>query len=182
MRHATRAFGLIAVILLASGWASAQGVQGVFASTHSVQVYGGYTYVRFYEVPHVATNLNGLNFSAQYYPRDWIALDGEGIAAFGSQSGTNTNLITGFLGPRVRWTASRGFELWAHGLIGGAHFSPKTPFGSQGAIAYEAGGGVDLSSRHTRLAIRLSADLLGTTFFSTYQLSPKISAGIVYKF
>jgi hypothetical protein len=109
-------------------------------------------------------------------------LDAEGLAVFGSQGGTNTHLFSGMAGPRFRWTARRGFELWAHGMIGGAYFSPKTPFGSQGALAYEGGGGIDLNSPHSRFAIRLSADLLGTAFFSTYQLSPKFSAGLVYKF
>jgi hypothetical protein len=165
----------------AAAAAEPQGVQGVF-NKYDVQVYGGYTFVRFYEVPHVAANMNGLNFSAIYYPRDWIGYDGEMIAVFGSQGGTNTHLFSGMAGPRFRWTTRRGFELWAHVMVGGAYFSPKTPYGSQGALAYEGGGGIDLSSAHTHVAIRLSADMLGAMFFSTYQLSPKVSAGIVYKF
>jgi hypothetical protein len=161
--------------------AEPQGVQGVFAN-YTVEVYGGYTYFRFYEAPHLAANMNGFNFSGVYYPRDWVGLDGELAGTFGSQGGTSTQFFMGVAGPRFRWTSRRGFELWAHGMAGGAHFSPQTPFGSQEAFAFEAGGGIDLSSRHKRFAYRVSADLVGTSYFSTYQLSPKISTGIVYKF
>ncbi len=33
-----------------------------------------------------------------------------------------------------------------------------------------------------KFALRLEGDLLGTRFFQTNQWSPKVSAGIVYKF
>ncbi len=174
-------FALPAAGAAAGAAAEPQGVQGVFA-TYTVEVYGGYTFLRLYEAPHIETNTNGFNVSAVYYPRQWVGFDGEGIGTFGSLSGTNEQFFMGVAGPRFRWAATRGIELWAHAMAGGAHLSPKTPYGSQGAFAFEAGGGVDLGSRHHRFAIRLSADLVGTTFFSTYQLSPKVSAGLVYKF
>jgi len=181
MRYAALALGLICGIVLVAGGASAQGVQGVFAN-NSAEVYGGYTFFRFYEVPHLATNMNGFNFSGVYYPREWVGLDGEVVGAFGSQGGTSTQFFMGVAGPRFRWDMSRGISVWGHGLAGGTHFSPKTPFGSQGAFAFEAGGGIDLSPRHSRMAYRVSADLVGTNYFGTYQLSPKISTGIVFKF
>jgi hypothetical protein len=158
-----------------------QGVQGVFPS-HHWQAYVGYTYVRFYEVTNHTVNENGFNVSAAYYFKDWIAADGEVVTAFGSYSGANSTFVSGAGGVRLRWTTQRGPDLWLHALVGGAHATPQTPYGSEGALAYEAGGGIDINSRHNRLAYRLQADIVGTRFFSTYQYSPKISAGIVYKF
>ena len=175
------ALGLIGAFFLAAGAASAQGIQGVFASSN-MEVYGGYTYFRFYQAPHLAANLNGLNFSAQYFPRNWIALDGEVVGAFGSQAATNTRFFMGVAGPRIRWSTSHGIDVWAHAMGGATYFSPQTPYGSQEAFAFEAGGGVDLSPPHRRIALRMSGDLVGTTYFSTYQFSPKVSAGLVFKF
>ena len=158
-----------------------QGVQGVFPS-HNWQAYVGYTFVRFYEVTNHTVNENGFNVSAAYYFKDWIAADGELVTAFGSYSGASSTFVFAAGGPRLRWSMQHGPELWVHALVGGAHSTPKTPYGSQDAFAYEGGGGIDINSRHTRLAYRLQADIVGTRFFSTYQYSPKISAGIVYKF
>jgi hypothetical protein len=67
-------------------------------------------------------------------------------------------------------------------LIGSAHFTPKTPYGGESALAYKAGGGIDFSFRHSRLAYRVSVDVIGTRFFGTYQYSPQTSAGIVLRF
>jgi hypothetical protein len=49
-------------------------------------------------------------------------------------------------------------------------------------LAYELGGGVDINSRNSRWAYRIGADAVGSRYFNTYQFSPKVSAGIVYKF
>ena len=52
----------------------------------------------------------------------------------------------------------------------------------QAAFAYEAGGGIDINAHHQKWAYRFAGDMVGTRFFSTNRFSPKISAGIVYKF
>ena len=158
-----------------------QGVQGVFPN-HNWQAYVGYTYLRFYEAPNHTINENGFNVSAAYYFKDWIAADGELVAVFGSSGGANTSFVLGAAGPRLRWSTGHGPEVWLHALVGGAYSSPKTPYGGQDAFGFELGGGIDINSRHRRIAYRLQADIVGTRFFSTYQYSPKISAGIVYKF
>jgi hypothetical protein len=158
-----------------------QGVEGVFPS-RNWQAYLGYTFLRFYEVPNQTVNESGFNGSVAYYFRDWIAADGELFAAFGSQGGTITSSVMAAGGPRLRWAARTGPELWVHVLIGGSHFTPQTVYGSENAFGFEMGGGVDINSHHRRLAYRLQADVVGTRFFSTYQYSPKISAGIVFKF
>jgi hypothetical protein len=159
-----------------------QDVHGVYQN-YSFQIYGGYTFTRFYEVPHVTQNQNGFNFGAVYYYRSgFVGADGEMMAMFGSAFGLKSRLAFGGGGPRIRWSGPRGVELWGHGLVGGAHLTPRTAFGTQGAFAYEIGGGVDRNAGHRRLAYRMEADMLGTRFFNTFQYSPKVSVGIAYRF
>jgi opacity protein-like surface antigen len=157
-----------------------QGVYGVF-SENERQVSLGYTFVRFYEVPGMTANANGVDLSGQYFLRSWIAADAEILGTFGTVSGVSSHLVMGGVGPRLRWPSSGAIQLWAHGLAGFAYFSPRTPYGSTTAFGYELGGGVDFAPSG-RFAYRVEGDALGSQFFSTYQLSPKISAAIVYKF
>jgi len=157
-------------------------VHGVY-QTYSFQIYGGYTFMRFYEAPHVTQTQNGFNFGGVYYYRSgFVGADGEMLAMFGSALGLKSRLAFAGGGPRIRWSGPRGVEVWGHGLVGGAHLTPRTAFGSMGAFGYEIGGGVDINARHRRLAYRMEADMLGTHFFGTYQFSPKVSVGIAYRF
>ena len=159
-----------------------QPVYGVLQD-FNFQIYGGFTYVRFYELPGITGNLDGFNVSVVYYPHaGHFGLDGEFVAAFAPQNGVGTTLDAGMGGGRFRPSGPRGIEVWGHALAGGSHFSPKTPYGGEGAFAFEAGGGVDLTPSHRRLAYRVQADMLGTYFFSTYQYNLKLSVGLVYKF
>jgi hypothetical protein len=157
-------------------------VHGVFQN-YSWQATAGYTFFRFYIVPHVETDLNGLNLGLVYYPKGkWIGADGEFISGWGSAFGRSAHYVQGMGGARFRWSGPRGLEIWGHGLVGGANFLPQTSFGRQLAFAYEVGGGVDLNIHHRRFAYRASANLVGTRFFSTYQYSPNVSIGVVFKF
>ena len=159
-----------------------QPVYGVLQD-FNFQVYGGYTYLRFYELPGVTGNLDGFNVSAVYYPHGGhFGLDGEFVAAFAPQNGVGTTLDAGMGGGRFRLSGPRGIEIWTHALAGGSHFVPKTPYGGENAFAFEAGGGVDLTPSHRRLAYRVQADMFATYFFSTYQYNVKVSVGLVYKF
>ena len=158
-----------------------QGVQGVFEK-YSYDVYVGYTFFRFYEVPGVRSNMNGANGSAVYWYRDWVGVDGEVFAVYGSQPGQNSWLAFFGGGPRFRYVGPKGIDVWAHALIGAMVITPQTPYGGQGAIAGLVGAGVDLNGHHRHMALRLAVDGIGSHFFQTYQVSPKVSAGIVYKF
>jgi hypothetical protein len=158
-----------------------QGIQGVFEN-YSWQAYAGYTFLRFYEVPGAAENQNGFNASVVWFYRDWLGFDGELMGAYGTLSGANSWSLFGGGGPRLRWSGPRNLQVFAHALVGVAHLTPQSPYGTEGAFAYELGGGVDLIQPHHRFGYRLEADLLGTRYFSTYQYNPKISAGIVFKF
>ncbi len=161
--------------------ADPQVVQSVFQN-FNWQAYAGYTFVRFYQTPGVTLSTNGLNFGIVYYFKDWVGADGEFVATFGSQFGQSSKFLLGMGGLRFRWSAPRGLELWAHGLLGGSHYLPQTANGGQGALGYELGGGVDVNAHHQRWAYRFAVDMVGTQYFNTYQFSPKASAGIVFKF
>ena len=151
--------------------------------TYNLQAYVGYTFFRFYADPKFTTNTNGLNLGLDYYPGGgWIGLDGEFIGTFGSAPGCTTKFVMVAGGPRFRWLGPRGIEVWAHGLAGYSNFLPQTALGNQSAFAFEAGAGVDLNIRQKRWALRFAGDAIGTHYFSTFQMSPKFSAGVVYKF
>jgi hypothetical protein len=157
-------------------------VQSVF-QTYDWQAYVGYTFFRFYLEPKLTNNTNGLNLGLDYYPGGgWIGVDGEFVGTFGSAPGCTTKFVMAAGGPRFRWQGPRGIEVWAHGLAGYSNFLPQTAFGNQAAFAFEAGAGVDLNVRQQRWALRLAGDMIGTRYFSTYQYSPKFSAGVVFKF
>jgi hypothetical protein len=160
-----------------------QQVQGVYRR-YAWQAYAGYTFFRFYETSHPTHNesQNGANWSIVYYWKDWLGIDGEMSATHGHQSNEDSWFLFGGGGPRFRWSGPRGLELWGHALFGRTHFTPQTAFGPQEAFAYEAGGGVDIGGHYKRWAIRISGDVIGSHYFSTYQFSPKVSTGFVFKF
>jgi hypothetical protein len=149
---------------------------------YTVQVYGGYTYVRFREGGGFSPNLSGFDAGTIYYPRGgWIGADGEFILGLGTQNKTRTaKLLLGMGGPAFRWAGPRQSRIWVHALFGGSHFLPQTTFGGQSAFGYELGGGFDVQAWNPHFAYRLQADLVGTRYFSKTQLSPKISIGLVW--
>jgi hypothetical protein len=161
--------------------AEPQMVQGVFQN-YDWQAYVGYTYVRFYEVPGIQLNANGVNFGVVYYVKDWLGVDGEFVGGFDWQYGACGKFLMGMGGVRVRHAMEHNIEVWAHALVGGATFKPQTAYGNQTSIGYEVGGGIDLNTHRRRLAYRLAVDAAGTAYFNTYQVSPKVSAGVVFKF
>jgi hypothetical protein len=157
-------------------------VHSVFKS-YNWQATAGYTFFRFYIVPGVESNMNGVNLGLVFYPYGkWIGADGEFIGAWGSVQGLSTKYVQGMGGPRFRWSLPRGLEIWGHGLVGGTHFLPQTNLGNQGAFGYEVGGGIDINVHQKRWSYRASANMVGTRYFGTYQYSPNVSVGVVFKF
>src|SRR5215469_14306789 len=155
-------------------------VQSVFTA-YSLQLYGGYTFIRVYAFPEREVNRNGLDISLSYYPHSGhFGAEGALTAAFGSIMNENSDFAFAGGGARFRWSAPRGIDVWAHGLIGGAHFGPRIAGFGQGALGYELGGGVDINAHRQRLAYRFEADMVGTRLYSVSQYSPKFSAGIVF--
>jgi hypothetical protein len=159
-----------------------QGVYGVLQN-YNWQAYVGFSHVSFYELPGVTGQLNGFNMSLVYYPHSghWAG-DGEFVTGFAPQDGVTTHLAMGLGGVRYRVDVGHGLEIWGHGMIGGAHFYPQTAFGSQDALAFDVGGGVDLNPHHKRLGFRGQVDWSPTRFFGTHQYNIRESVGIVYRF
>jgi hypothetical protein len=158
-----------------------QYVQGVFVN-YSWQAYAGYSFFRF-DGPHgISRNQNGFNYSLVYYFKSWFGVDGEVMATHDSPHGQSSWFVFGGGGPRFRWSAPKGIELWAHALVGYSHLTPQTPFGKQEAFAYALGGGADFPTPFRRLGLRVGADMVGTRYFNDNQFNPKAFAGVVFKF
>jgi hypothetical protein len=170
----------LSLSLLPAPPAPPQDVTSVFEN-YAWQLYGGYTFLRFYELPGLTPNMNGFNYSVVYYWKDWFGFDGEFAATHATQTDVSSWFLFGGGGPRFRWSAKKGVELWAHALVGYSHFTPQTPAGNQHAFAYELGGGVDLPFK-PRWALRLGADAMCTSYFNTHQFSPTAHAGVVFRF
>ena len=170
----------LSLSLMPAPAAPPQDVTSVFEN-YAWQIYGGYTFLRFYELPGLTPNMNGFNYSVVYYWKDWFGVDGEFAATHATQDNVSSWFLFGGGGPRFRWSARKGIELWAHALVGYSHFTPQTPAGNQHAFAYELGGGVDLPFK-PRWALRLGADAMCTNYFNTHQFSPTAHAGVVFRF
>lgn len=141
----------------------------------------GYEYVRFRSTP-FNSNLNGLHTSLTYFASDWIGLEGNVVAAFGSKVFADETskylLYTG--GPRIAWRQRR-WEPWAHALFGGLHVVPQTAMGGKNGFAMQFGAGVDLRF-NARLSFRMEGDYVRSMLYSETQNNFQGGAGIVMHF
>lgn len=185
---AVPAFGAISA---SSPAAPAEPLPTIFGgpSSDNWQLYIGYTFFRLYLLPKiplfpngVTVDTNGINISGVRYfgTITWLGLEGGAVGTFGPTQCSKFALAGG--GVRVRWQGPQGLEFWAHGTANIAHILPQTSFGGQTSFGYQVGGGIDLFTRFHDIGFRVEGDLVGTHFFSTYQRSPQISAGVVYRF
>lgn len=161
--------------------ADPQYVQGVFVN-YNWQAYLGYTFFHFSGPHGISRNMNGFNYSIVYYFNSWFGLDGEMMATHDSPNGQSSWFLLGGGGPRVRWQAPKGIEVWAHAIIAFSHLTPQTAFGKQEALAYEVGGGADFNTPFRRIALRVGADMVGSQYYHDNQFNPKAFAGVVFKF
>ena len=68
---------------------------------YAFQLYGGYTFVRFYAYPGLEANRNGFDISASYFPRSGLfGMEGALTAVYGSLNNREIRLCL-----RRRWTA-----------------------------------------------------------------------------
>lgn len=173
-----RRFGIFAALLLFATGARAQSVQGVHPDATPLQVGVGFTFLSFHEVP--ANTLNNAGFTTSVlYRRDRMGLEGELTDALGFQNGSNSLVLFIGGGPRFYMPDFGLFRPWIHAEIGYSHLSPNASFGASHALGYKLGGGFDFNPRRSRIGYRVSADMFGSTFFNTYQISPEISVGVV---
>lgn len=169
---------LVASLLLAATGAVAQNVQGVHPDSRPLQLGVGFTFVSFDEVP--TNTMNNAGFTASVlYRRNQMGLEGEVTDAVGSENGVNSQILFTSGGARFYMPDLGSFRPWTHAEVGLAHLSPKVSLGANHALGYKIGGHVDFNPRRSRIEYRVSADICGSTFFGTYQVSLEVSVGFI---
>ena len=145
----------------------------VQAQDEKVDLFGGYSYMRFQ-----SSNLNGWEIAGQYKVRDWLGGVADVNGHYGSINGIGTSTYTYLFGPQVSIPSS--ISPFGHLLLGGAHNS--TGGVGNGSFAMALGGGIDaemIEGIHWRL---IQADYVMTQFASRSQNSFRFSTGIVLRF
>jgi hypothetical protein len=141
-----------------------------------IEVFGGYSYMRFRSSP--ATNLNGWEISGQYKFTGWLGGVADVDGRYGSISGVDTHVYTYLFGPQVSFPAR--VSPFAHLLLGGSHLNVAGFTDSSFSMAI--GGGIDTEvMRGIRWRI-LQADYLMTNFGNSRQNNARLSTGIVLRF
>jgi hypothetical protein len=137
-----------------------------------VELFGGYSYMRFDSSP--STNLNGWELSGQYKVANWLG----GVADFGGTYGSGASVHTFLFGPQVSWP--KRISPFAHVLLGGAHFSSSGLADTSFSAAI--GAGIDSKLAHGISWRVIQGDYLTTRFFGSTQNNARVSTGIVIRF
>ena len=114
-----------------------QYVQGVFVN-YNWQAYIGYTFTHFSAQGGISRNQNGFNWGIVRYFNSWFGIEGEMFATHDSPNNQSSWFLFGGGGPRFRWEARRGIEVFAHALVGYSHLTPQTAFGDSGSVRIRA--------------------------------------------
>jgi hypothetical protein len=146
------------------------------AQEDKVEVFGGYSYLRFR--PSTDVNLNGWEASAQYKFTDWIGGVADFDGHYGSIGGVGTSTYTYLFGPQVSYPGR--VSPFGHLLLGGAHFSAGGFDRSSFGMAI--GGGIDATVIHDLRWRVIQMDYLLTQFGGGSQNNFRLSTGIVFRF
>ena len=155
-------------------------------SSDKVDVFGGYSYVRFNPGQGAdAVNQNGWESMATFRFTPTFGLAGDINGTYRSESGATNHIYTYMFGPEYKMGTDKG-ALFVHGLLGFAHDSVSSNFQgttfsvSDNAFATALGGGYDWRASDA-LSIRLfQADYLITRFGSQTQNNIRLSFGITF--
>lgn len=130
-------------------------------------------------------NTSGWEAAATFKPLRVFGLTGDVGQEFGTTNGVTVRLETYMLGPQITIPAKR-FSPFAHVLLGLGHESigggNAVPPDTANAIAWAAGGGVDIKLTRLISVRAIQFDYLGTRFFGSTDSRPRISAGVVLRF
>jgi len=165
LRKMLLAFGLFAV---ASFSARAQ--------DEKVDLFGGYSYMRFHGSP--SANLNGWEVSGQYKFTDWLGGVADVDGHYGSPQGISNSTYTYLFGPQISLPSS--ISPFGHLLLGGAHIS-EAGIGSS-SFSMALGGGLDATFVHDIRWRFIQADYVLTQFGGRSQNNLRISTGIILRF
>jgi hypothetical protein len=148
---------------------------------HRFEISIGVAIVRFRSAVYSATAV-GLNTSAAYYWKDWLAIEGNVVPAFAPTIYQNEHIkYLGYAGGAKVVFGHSGLVPWVHGLVGGAHILPQTGLGGKSAFQIQTGGGADYEF-NPRISARIGADYVFTHFFGESQNNFQAYAGFVYRF
>ncbi|MGH9770882.1 MAG: hypothetical protein ACRD4Q_04170 [Candidatus Acidiferrales bacterium] len=161
---------LLALIFIVSLSVQAQG----FAD--KLELYGGYSYMRFRSSP--AANTNGWDLAGQYKFSRWLGAVADVGGEYGKVGGVNSNVYTYLFGPQVSWPSR--VSPFAHVLVGGSHFLGGS-FSSKG-IAMAIGAGVDTHLRNQLYWRVIQMDYIPTHLGGNTQGNTRLSTGIVIRF
>jgi hypothetical protein len=160
----------------------------VFAqkSSDKLDVFGGYSYVRFNPGQGAdAINQNGWESEATYRMTPMFGLTGDVNGSYKSQSGAQNHVYTYMFGPEVKMANEKG-AFFVHGLFGFAHDNVSadvlgtTISVSDNAFASAFGGGYDWNASKS-VSIRLfQADYLVTRFGSATQNNIRMAFGVTF--
>jgi hypothetical protein len=156
-------------------------------SSDKLDVFGGYSYVRFNPGQGAsAINQNGWESTATFKMTPMFGLSADVDGSYNSQNGANQHIYTYMFGPQVKMGNDKG-SVFVHGLFGFAHDSVSanilgTNFSvSDNAFASAIGGGYDWRASEA-ISIRLfQFDYLMTRFSSTTQNNMRLAFGITIR-
>jgi hypothetical protein len=145
-----------------------------------LQAFGGYSYMRF-DSRTIGfadeSNLQGWNASLAFNVLPYLGAVGEISGQYASQVDFRDVAV----GPQILYPKWK-LLFFGHGLFGkGRSFDSVGTGMGDTQRAYLFGGGVDMDvPGHKRFALRLQADYIHSTLFSSTQSNVRISAGLVY--
>jgi Outer membrane protein beta-barrel domain len=162
----------LVVVFLGSISAAAQ-------NSPRIQVFGGYSYLRF-DSPTLgfanAAGLNGFTVMAAFNLNRGFGVIAQASGNYGSQ----LNVRDFAFGPQILWPRGK-MLFFAHGLYGRARGQDSVgTIMTDTGNTFEAGGGVDYELTH-RFSIRvIQADYTYTKFFQQNQNNIRFSTGLVF--
>ena len=161
------------------------------AHAQTVQIFGGYSYLRPGVMPGFSThpNLSGWEVAGTYNPLKWIGVTGDFSGDYGTLNGVGIHLQNYLFGPQARMPGR--FSPFAHVFAGESQGDVLGTSASSSSLALEFGGGIDVSLvpasttsfGSPSLSFRpIQIDDLRTQFGSTRQNSLRVSIGLVLNF
>lgn len=158
------------------------------SNTPDWQLAFGYQYNRAQSgLSSSAVSTSGVHFSVVRFFGSYFGLEGDVGAGFGNTGSStffhdlNVNNVFVGGGPHVSLWRSRRVEPFADAIVGLEHFRyTQTDFlGSQNALGYTLGGGVDWHL-NSRTAVRTEADYLGIVLDNTNSNNLQLVFGLVF--
>jgi hypothetical protein len=149
------------------------------------QVEVGYQYQHF-NLLGQNFHTHGFNSDVTRYINNWYGIEGTAAVGFGNAGGVyHLDAKSLFLGggPHISMLNGKRLEPWVHALVGWEHlrFTQSSTVGSNGALGFMAGGGVDYKFG-TNLSWRIQADFLGSHFGDAIQKDYSFGSGLVLNF